>query len=81
MFDSISWAADAIISETDITLSFRDRLKLLLGASLALRTVVATENLVGGPHAAGRRRRAGAPPYASRTSYAHSTLKQEGRPP
>jgi hypothetical protein len=46
MFDSISWAADAIISETDITLSFRDRLKLLLGASLALRTVVATENLM-----------------------------------
>jgi hypothetical protein len=54
MFDSISWAADAIISETDITLSFRDRLKLLLGASLALRTVVATENLVGGPPAPGR---------------------------
>jgi hypothetical protein len=57
MFDSISWAADAIISETDITLSFRDRLKLLLGASLALRTVVATENLVGRTQAMERKTR------------------------
>lgn len=36
------WAADAVISETGIHLSFWDRLRVLIHGSLSLRTVTLT---------------------------------------